>query len=209
MTPSRHSHLSPILCLALLTVSMTSPMAGQSAVELAGELAREAATAGHIEWTRTNPLTWSDFRGSARHGNGSAAWTTSAVTYRVQCREGAFSYAVLAAFAPMESWVRPDIPGHPVGGARTLRHEQTHFDIAEVLARRLRRAFAAADSLCLHGLAGARQLFTTLDEDNRRTQAEYDRDTAHGQRLEAQAAWERWTAAALDSLAGFPAGPGR
>jgi hypothetical protein len=66
---------------------------------------------------------------------------------RIGCGS-AFEYRVVAAFRPDHSWVRPEILKRPADSARALRHEQTHFDLTEVHARRLRRYFMELVAPC-------------------------------------------------------------
>lgn len=125
------------------------------------------------------------------------------MTYIVECHGERFRYAILATFSPAESWVRPDIPPHRTASPRTLRHEQTHFDLTEVFARRLRRAFSTVQGICPDHPKDARKLFDRLSRESQSKQKQYDQETAHGTALEAQSRWSRAVAASLDSLGGF------
>jgi Bacterial protein of unknown function (DUF922) len=186
----------------LIASSAASPTGAQASPEIARSLAVRVAAEGSLAWS-AHHLSWKDFRGRAKLGTATAAQTSSSVTYIVECHGEGFRYAVLATFSPAESWVRPDIPPHRTSSASTLKHEQTHFDITEVFARRLRRAFSTARGLCPKHPKDARKLFDRLSRESQATQNRYDDETAHGTVPEAQDRWTRAVAASLDSLGGF------
>lgn len=185
-----------------LISSLALPAQAQSSPDLARTLARQVAAEGSLAWT-THRLSWKHFHGRPRLGTSTAAQTSSGVTYVVECHGERFRYAVLATFSPAESWVRPDIPPHRTASPRTLKHEQTHFDITELFARRLRRAFSSVRDICPSHPRDARKLFDRLSRESQSMQEQYDQETAHGTALDAQARWSRAVAASLDSLGGF------
>jgi len=186
----------------LIISSMAPPAAAQGSPELSRTLASQVAAEGSLAWS-THRLSWRNFHGRPRLGTSTAAQTSSGVTYVVECHGERFRYAVLATFSPAESWVRPDIPPHRAASPRTLKHEQTHFDITEVFARRLRRAFSTVQAICPSHPKNARKLFERLSRESQSIQEQYDQETAHGTALDAQARWSRAVAASLDSLGGF------
>jgi len=86
---------------------------------------------------------------------------------------------------------------------RTLRHEQTHFDLTEVFTRRLRKSFSDLYQPCLRvdrdldGLA-AQMLKAEKDEQQR-----YDNETRHGLVTAAQDAWDQRVKQDLETLKAF------
>jgi hypothetical protein len=167
--------------------------------ELARRLTRQVKAEGSLIWS-TQRLSWKQFHGKPKLGTSTAAQTSSGVTYIVECHGEKFRYAVLATFSPVESWVRPDIPTNRTASPRTLKHEQTHFDITEVFARRLRKAFEGTTGLCPEHPKDARKVFDRLSRESQETQDRYDDQTAHGMALDSQTRWNRSVAAGLDSL---------
>jgi predicted secreted Zn-dependent protease len=73
-----------------------------------------------------------------------------------------------------------------------LEHEQIHFDIAEVAARRIRAGFAGFRNACAEagGTDPIQQMVAQGDRDLQEEQQRYDRETAHGTNPRAQ---EQWT----------------
>ncbi|GAB3926611.1 DUF922 domain-containing protein [Mucilaginibacter myungsuensis] len=98
-----------------------------------------------IEWQENRPLVWKDFAGKPDLRSGYSAATSSAITYSYERKTTDsvnyyFSFKVRCTFDTQVSFVRskehhlPDL----------LAHEQLHFDISELYARKLADAFRAA-----------------------------------------------------------------
>jgi hypothetical protein len=179
-----------------------TPTVAQVSPELVRTLAAQVKAESSLAWS-TRALSWKDFHGRAKLGTSTAAQTASGVSYIVECHGENFRFAALSTFSPSESWVRPDIPPHRVASHRTLKHEQTHFDITELFARRLRKAFLTAEGICPNRPKDARKLFDRLSRESQSMQEQYDEETAHGTALDVQARWSRAVASSLDSLGDY------
>src|SRR4029450_603194 len=102
-----------------------------------------------IRWAARRPLTWADFQGKPPDRNDAvAAETAYSILHGFRCVGSAFDYVVVAAFRPRDSWVKLAMLRPPAGNARALRHEQAHFDLAEVHARRVRRYYSELVAPC-------------------------------------------------------------
>jgi hypothetical protein len=166
-----------------------------------------------MPWSATRPLRWGDFHGVPRQGGDEAAKTAYGIYYAWKCRGRAFEFRAVAAFHTQESWVQPAVVSDSAEGPRTLGHEQTHFDIAEVYARRMRRHFrelgggggggrppprgpgrrprrAPPPQPCAQSDADLSAAAQRLLEEEKAMQRRYDAETAHGLRRREQAAWE-------------------
>lgn len=97
-----------------------------------------------IYWDENRQLSWNDFEGEPRHDiEQISALTSSGIVHYKGCKDGKIIYKVQAYFEKNESWVK-DV-------ARTdhhLHHEQLHFDITELYARKLRRALSEKNYSC-------------------------------------------------------------
>jgi hypothetical protein len=191
-----------VASLALLLLGTSRGLA-QTASDLLRQAEGMARSGGNLPWDSTAPLVWTQFRGQPQPAYFTAAQTSSAVTYQVGCLGPETRFAVLATFSTTDSWVRPDIPKDSIASPQILRHERTHFDLTEVFARELRRALATTPGLCPTNLGGARQLFDSLRTVSNALHSRYDEETAHGTRVDSQAAWSARVRAHLDSLAGY------
>jgi hypothetical protein len=154
---------------------------------------------GAIRWSASRQLTVTDFKGRPKPNQGHAALTSANINTGATCRGNVFAGTAQASFDPASSWVRE--PGTMTPAL--LRHEQLHFDIAEVYARRLRQQLGAMHTTCS-------ELGTTFDRISQAAyaawqQAEdsYDRDTNHGLQHERQAQWEAQVRQQLQELAAF------
>jgi hypothetical protein len=98
-------------------------------------------TVGAFRWS-SKKLEWSDFQednSTVRYGNTLARtyWKINVgeIDTTAHALKGGMTVNVVAYFIPSRSYVRRDIKG----SKSVLAHEQLHFDIAEVFARRLRK----------------------------------------------------------------------
>ena len=163
------------------------------------QIARNEAFA----WSAKRPLAWTDFRGNPPAGTSAAAETAYTLFHGARCSRSRFEFQVVAAFRPKASWVRQAILKAPADSARALRHEQTHFDIAELHARRMRRYFA---EMLLPCEASTEQIESAADRfvrDERTTQERYDAETNHSRDTTRQGAWDKDVAQQLMALNRF------
>jgi predicted secreted Zn-dependent protease len=78
---------------------------------------------------------------------------------------------------------------HASESARILRHEQTHFDITEVYARRIRRHLSTMTGPCGRGESELQSITRRLVSEEKQAQQRYDRETNHGLIATRQAEW--------------------
>src|SRR5207245_11152500 len=95
-----------------------------------------------------------------------------------------------AAFHPRASWVQAAVLGDSSGSPRVLAHEQTHFDISEVYARRLRAHFRQLANPCGRSDTDLAMEAQRLVDEEKAMQRRYDAEPAHGLRRREQAEWE-------------------
>ncbi|MDT0645262.1 DUF922 domain-containing protein [Zunongwangia sp. F260] len=96
-----------------------------------------------MEWNENRPLTWEDFRGKPSFSSAYKASTNSGISIGWSLSESGnkvvlVGYDVKANFYPDISWKKDNI----VKKDFILAHEQLHFDISELHARKLRKALA-------------------------------------------------------------------
>jgi hypothetical protein len=159
--------------------------------------------AGALPWSSARPLAWSDFRGRPPAGHAEAAVTATGVIWGFHCTGDTFTFQVAAVFLPDRSWVDPSVSIQLGSGMGTLRHEQTHFDLTEVYARRMRQAFGTLSRPCdrtEEQLAGLGERFVRDESD---AQRRYDEATANGRAAPAQSRWENDVQHWLEDLGAF------
>lgn len=164
------------------------------------QIARDEA----VPWAQRRPLTWVDFKARPpAEASAVAAETAYTLIHGARCTGSTFEFRVVAAFRPNDSWVRPAMLRTATDSARALRHEQTHFDLTEVHARRLRRYFAELMAPCRMSSDDLSAMASRIGRDEKAAQAQYDAETENGRILAQQTRWDKDVAAQLLALAKY------
>jgi len=138
----------------------------------------------NIYWSEDYKLDWTDFKGQPAFENQQiSALTSSGIVHYKGCKEGKIDYNVKAYFEKQESWVKEE--------ARTehhLIHEQIHFDITELYARKLRKLLADNAFKCgqEHQFEAAINNFIEIWHNEQRS---FDKNTRHSLDRNAQKEW--------------------
>lgn len=146
-----------------------------------------------IYWSVKRKLTWNDFKGKPDSLSGFKAMTLAGMGYGIRFGEKSFSYKIDCYFLCHKSWTLAD-------SASLLIHEQGHFDIAELFARKMRKAFS-----------DYKYNYESVSEDLKKIQAEilqaraemnnlYDRETDYSKDKKQQQAWNLKIKTELDKL---------
>ena len=154
------------------------------------------AAAPPIPWSATRRLTAADFLG--RPNSALAASTTSDIKANVGCTDFVFNSSAQATFDPNTSWIRD--PKHLTEAL--LRHEQLHFDITEIYARKMRQKMAAFKQTadCGKLQPAFNNMTKPVYAEWSREEARYDQQTNHGLNAAQQAAWEQQVQQKLEQL---------
>lgn len=180
-------------------VAVSQPPAMTLAQSIDAQVTRNEA----LPWSAKRPLVWADFRATPPSTSSAAAETAYTLFHGARCTRSRFEFLVVAAFRPKASWVRPAVLKVPADSVRALRHEQTHFDIAELHARRMRRYFAEMLSPCQASTEQIQSLADRFIRDERATQERYDAETNHSRETARQSAWDKDVAQQLQALNRF------
>jgi hypothetical protein len=149
------------------------------------------APSAPIVWSAARPLTWSDFRARpGLAGTLAAALTASRLTSRFVCSGEQFEFEMTAWFLPDQSWVKPELFVQPGSSQAALRHEQTHFDLTEVHARRARQYFREIARPCGQSMDQLQRSAERFSDELGDDQDRYDRETLNGRDGNAQFSWE-------------------
>lgn len=163
---------------------------------LRGYLAADKAFA----WSARRRLVWNDFQGSPPADGPEAAKTSYTLYYAWKCRGDVFEFRAIAGFRPRQSWVKAVVRRDSTQRRTVLQHEQTHFDLAEVHARLMRKAAADLARPCAKTDTEMQHLMERLTEAEKDEQRRYDSETDHGLRADRQAAWSGDVNLRLDRL---------
>ena len=150
-----------------------------------------------IHWNESDPLSWHDFKGHAKNWTGVSALTASAIEYSYDCYKNKIDIDVTAIFIKEQSWVKNDAATDYI-----LAHEQLHFDITEIHARKLRRELSKQVKDC-NDTWKIEQIASKVIKDWKKIQHNYDQDTHHSVNREAQMIWEEKVAFDLNATANY------
>ena len=171
---------------------VTSPAARPAPFPvLDDEVDRQLAANDALPWAADRKLIWSDFQGSAPGSGPEGALTAYSLFYGIRCSGQHFQFRVVAAFLPHESWVKPVVLSDAQKRVSTLQHEQTHFDISEVYARRMRQRFSQVYNPCGTSKDALDGIAERYIKDEAAAQARYDDETRHGLTAAKQRQWDQ------------------
>ena len=137
-----------------------------------------------LHWTATDTLSWNDFKGKPNISSSHLAISSTGISYSLHSTENDYDYTVAAFFNRSLSWRKP------TADLKILKHEQGHFDITEIFARKVDSA--------LHQLHPDRATIkTTIDQlvkkyvdEKNEYQRKYDLETSFGTNVTTQLEWE-------------------
>jgi uncharacterized protein DUF922 len=161
-----------------------------------------------IEWSKDRKLRRADFKSTQPLPQGMSARSLVTVEASWVCQATQLDVSIRAVFDPSRSsWGGSMASGFSAANARplilnqsqVLQHEQTHFDIAELIARKIREHFAALTDVCTRpgGTIPLRAIVQDYQQDLDEEQARYDRETLFGNDARTQATWTSRTLEAL------------
>lgn len=135
-----------------------------------------------ILWDPATKLTWADFLGRADKESRFNAVTVSGIYFKINLGPTGFGDSIVAVFYKDDSWVKNpnDVQ---------LAHEQGHFDITEIFARKLRKLRMEFIPRRGDPEYQLKQLYDEVDRKRDVMEKEYDRETSHSANPVAQRQW--------------------
>ncbi len=132
-------------------------------------------------WNRDVALSTEDFKGR-RSGNAFAFTCTALYLYSKE-KNGNLLFYVEAIFLKSKSFMKDS-------SVYILKHEQLHFDICELQARKLRQKVAQRDFKKVNNIRLEIQgMYNKSAADLEREENKYDKDTEHGLNAAKQKLW--------------------
>lgn len=149
-----------------------------------------------ILWRAAHRLTWNDFRAEPPVSDRVAATTASGISYRFSSieRNGEMEidFEVSTYFYPDKSWYKPEICN-----AVILSHEQLHFDISELFARKMRKIISGR-RFTKNIKAEVKEIYRQINEELAAFQNRYDTETNYSRNVEQQLLWNEVIKEALE-----------
>lgn len=142
----------------------------------------QAANEELLEWNASKKLNWSDYKGKIDRDSDAAASTTTYLAIEYKIKSSGFTYDIQSRFSQTRSWGL-----HKT--AYILSHEQGHFDIAEVFARKLHKKMSEYKFNSKTYQKDLKKIYEEILEEKEETQNAYDSETRHSINKEKQAEW--------------------
>jgi len=148
-----------------------------------------------IRWDPEHRLRWSDFKAQPPKNTSVAAITASGIAYRFSAMESRGKMEVDCSidtfFYPESSWYRPDAANEII-----LSHEQLHFDISELFARKMRERVERY-SFSSNVKTEMNRIYEQILREMRAFQKRYDEETNFSREVEKQLEWNKLIASEL------------
>jgi hypothetical protein len=144
-------------------------------------LAQES-TEEHIDWSPARKLDWKDFKSQPDPASDAAASTTTYLGIEYSLIDDVIYYKIACRFSPVKSW----------GIHKTdyiLGHEQGHFDIAEIFARKLHKRISEYSFNKNSYKQDLRKIYLEVMSEKEKWQNAYDAETEHSIRRKEQKEW--------------------
>lgn len=135
-----------------------------------------------IEWSAAKRLSWEDYLAKPSSSSDAAAITSTALGLEYHVRNNILTYTITCRFSKTRSW----------GKYRTdyiLQHEQGHFDITELYARKLDDAIREYSFNPKKFKTDLDQIYKEIMEEKEEVQNQYDLDTDFSRNPEKQSEW--------------------
>jgi hypothetical protein len=135
-----------------------------------------------LAWRADRKLNWDDYKAAPKTDSDAAASTTTYLTISYNISSNNFSFKIESKFSKTRSW----------GLHKTqyiLSHEQGHFDIAEIFARKLYQKMREYSFDRDSYQKDLKKIYQDILDEKREMQEDYDRETNHSINREKQAEW--------------------
>jgi len=155
-----------------------------------------------LRWRADNKLTWADFKGLVNTASTRDAHSRTIIRNSYDAvRHGRIyqiKFGMMAGFDRAGSWVRPNAKTTPL-----LKHEQLHFDITELFARKLYIAYG--DQVYTNNYKQQmKRIYSDILLQAEQMQDRYDAETDHSRRAGRQLEWEVDVARQLRETPTYP-----
>ncbi|NJB70522.1 hypothetical protein GGR42_000984 [Saonia flava] len=149
-----------------------------------------------IPWAKGRGLTWKDFRAKPKVGSNAAAVTASGITYSFSSlargSEVEVEFKVNTFFYPDKSWYKKEVCDDII-----LSHEQLHFDISELFARKFKKRLNEL-TFTLKIKEEVRTIYKDILKELSDFQELYDWETNFSRDTEKQLEWNKKVAELLE-----------
>lgn len=135
-----------------------------------------------VSWKTKRKLAWEDFLSEPKKEGDAVASTSTSLGLSYQVRENQLTYHITCDFSKEKSW----------GSLKTeyiLAHEQAHFDITEIHARKLYEALHQYEFNPVSFKTDISAIYNQIVKEKEDMQKRYDGETDHSRRRGSQMLW--------------------
>lgn len=156
-----------------------------------------------LSWDASYKLSWLDFKAKPNMNDGAVAITASGITFGFSITQTdknevvSFTTDVHAHFYPEASWYKIERADNHI-----LGHEQLHFDITELYARKFRYQISQLD-ISNSIRKQLKKTHNTINTELSQMQTKYDNETDYSRNFESQAKWDVFVNAELDKYSKY------
>lgn len=194
MTPLHY--LASVALLATIAAARPKPhFSSQNSMPVLAAGVKEKES-DFIPWQRDRKLVWDDFLQQPVRGTDAVASTSTSLGVAYQLKGGALTWDITCNFQKKKSW----------GLVKTeyiLDHEQRHFDITELFARKLHEALLDYKLNRNTYKADLNRIYAAVVKDKETFQALYDGQTDHSRKKGIQRMWSEQIEKMLDETEEF------
>lgn len=178
-------HLIPVLGMTMNFSGKPMPAQPEAVVSAEAGVLKSVVyeeNEAMIPWTAERKLLWDDFRCQPKHEGDAVASTSTSLGLSYQVRDNRLSFHITCDFSKQKSW----------GALRTdyiLAHEQAHFDITEVHARKLYEALYQYEFNPATFKNDLADIYNRIVKEKENMQEGYDGETDHSRNKTVQTEW--------------------
>jgi predicted secreted Zn-dependent protease len=180
------NHLSPIFLLLLFLNFSGKPAPEKPQVKLSSVVASASPmreeNGESVPWLFQRRLTWNDFLCEPKRNSDAVASTSTSLGISYRMENGSLEYTITCNFSKHKSW----------GLLKTdyiLAHEQGHFDITEIYARKLHKALQDYTFNRKTYRQDINAIYTAIVREKEAMQATYDGESDHSRHRRLQYDW--------------------
>jgi hypothetical protein len=135
-----------------------------------------------LPWFQERRLSWEDFLADPKRNTDAVASTSTSLGIAYQAKNGRLNYDITCKFSKVKSWglIKTDY---------ILAHEQGHFDITEICARKLHQALQAYQFDRKNFKEDINFIYQEIVKEKEALQEAYDGETDHSRNRKQQMAW--------------------
>ena len=151
-----------------------------------------------IAWQETSKLSWTDFKAKPNTSSHYKAFTESEIKTDVAAENNEAHVGIKTFFHKDHSWVKDKTEA-------LLAHEQLHFDITELWARKFRQKLQGKTYTFKTFQKELNAVSSEIYKESKEMQLAYDKETQHSEIVDVQKKWEQKIKTDIENLKAFAA----